>query len=103
MTYLVLLSGKGYSVNITRLPGNKHFGNPFSHIERSYAPVKVATREEAVARHMSWLKGETDHDVEPERRKWILANLHRLKDKRLGCLCGPLPCHGMNYLELLDS
>jgi hypothetical protein len=31
------------------------------------------------------------------------ADLHELKDKRLGCYCKPLACHGDVYVELLNA
>jgi hypothetical protein len=80
-----------------------HFGNPFSHERGTLAVVRVKTREEAIGRHKTWLDGTTDQEVEPERRLWILQNLHHLRGKRIGCYCKPLPCHGDTYAERLDG
>ncbi len=102
-TTLVPISFQKSDINIMSLRGDKHFGNPFSYFNTRYSPVKVATREEAVACHMQWLKGEAFHELEPERRKWILKNLERLRNKRLGCICGSQPCHGWNYILLLEG
>jgi ribA/ribD-fused uncharacterized protein len=72
----------------------QHWGNPFSHQSGTKAAVIVSSREEAVTRFESWLAGETDHDVEPERREWIYANIKQLRGKVLGCFCKPQACHG---------
>jgi hypothetical protein len=90
-------------VNITRREGQEHYGSPFSHLATSRATVLVTSREEAVARHRTWLEGTTDTDVEPERRAWILANLEALRGKRLGCYCKPKACHGDNYVAMLEA
>lgn len=72
----------------------EHFGNPFSHlINGSKAVAIVLTRKDAVEAFEWWLKGEIYQDVEPARRKWILANLHTLTGKDLVCWCAPLACH----------
>jgi hypothetical protein len=80
---------------------NEHFGNPFG--TNGSVSIKVASREEAIASFKDWLSGTKYTDLEQERRKWILENLHTLKDKRLGCWCKPLGCHGDVYLELLNT
>ena len=80
-----------------------HFGNPFSHLPSSAATVYVSSRDEACDRHLSWLRKQTDLDVEPERRDWILDNLHLMRGRDLGCYCHPLRCHGANYLLLLSE
>lgn len=78
-----------------------HFGNPFSHKPDSMASVIVDSIEEAVARFKTWLNGESDLDLEQDRRRWILEHLHLLRDKDLGCYgCQPV-CHGEVYLEML--
>ena len=33
----------------------------------------------------------------------LLKDLYELKDKRLGCFCKPLPCHGDILKELVDD
>ena len=85
-----------FDVYIGRPPGdaNLHYGNPFSDKPGNKADVRVASRDEAVARFASWLDGTTDHDVNPERRAWILDHLPELRGKVLGCWCAPQACHG---------
>lgn len=62
-----------------------HFGNPF--LAETYG------RELAVLYFLQWLEGENFLDVETDRRKWILENLHSLKNKNLLCFCSPESCH----------
>jgi hypothetical protein len=89
---------------IGRMPGTQwHFGNPFSHQRGTLAKVRVGSREEAISRFRSWLKRESDLDVESARREWILANLHLLRDQVLECHCKPLDCHGDVYGDALEG
>ena len=62
------------------------WGNPFK-------IGKDGTREEVVDKYREYIKKK------PE----LLACLHELKDKRLGCYCAPLLCHGNVLEELLES
>ena len=55
---------------------NHSFWNPFSPLPNSSAKVKVKTIAEAVSRFESWLKWESDQDVKPEQRKWIIDQIH---------------------------
>lgn len=105
MTRVVNITKEAYQIYIGRSSyiKNQHYGNPFSHLSRGGNTIKVASRDEAVNRHKTWLKGESDLDVEQERRIWILNNLHKLKDKVLGCYCHPLRCHGDNYIEMINT
>jgi hypothetical protein len=82
-----------YDVNVGRQHGPHHFGNPFSHKQSKFNTVRVRTATEAVERFRTWLAGETDQAVEPQRRQWILDNLPTLKGKVLGCWCNRPPCH----------
>lgn len=53
-----------------------HFGNPFNpDTRRANVKVSVKTIKEAVERYESWLRGTTDQDLEPKRRKWIVDQL----------------------------
>lgn len=79
-----------------------HYGNPFSCRDNSLAGVKVATHEESIEEHRKWLMGEAHHDLEPERRQWILDNLYRLRAQTLVCFCHPKSCHGDTLAYMAD-
>lgn len=80
------------------------WANPFNHHDHSTVipydgnpsnnsyMIKVETREEANACFEMWLKGEAFEEVFPERRAFILENLHTLKGKVLGSNSWPLEC-----------
>lgn len=90
-------------VYIGRRGRGMHFGNPFSHLLSSIATVRVSSRAESITAFRKWLLLEDYLDVEPQRRDWIIANMHMLRGKRLGCFCHPLPCHGDVYVEILEG
>ena len=54
-------------------------------------------------------KGDKREDVLDEYRKWLLqqvdllADLHELRGKSLGCWCKPELCHGDVLAELADA
>lgn len=82
---------------------HEHFGNPFSHRPGTQALIILKTREEAIEAFRQWLTGEYWNDVNVEQRQWILANLHTLKGKILGCWCKPKSCHGDILFELSNK
>lgn len=69
------------------------WGNPFSHKEGTRAEFKVETRQQAIDAYAEWIQ------TQPE----LLADLHELRGKTLGCWCSPLPCHGDVLSELAGS
>lgn len=79
-----------YDVYIGRL---SIWANPFSHVDSKFTVTKVATREDAIECYRKWIV------LQPH----LLARLHELKGKRLGCWCEPLPCHGQVLAELADA
>lgn len=82
-TRVVNIRDEEFDVLIDR---STEWGNPFE--------IGVdGTREEVIAKHMINLK----------RRPDLRRRLEELRGKRLGCHCKPLPCHGDNYLELLNE
>lgn len=71
------------------------WGNPFSHKAGTLAMYIVNSREEAIAAYREWItKGEG---------QYLLADLHELKGKTLGCWCKPLSCHGDILSELANK
>lgn len=79
-----------YDVYIGR--GSK-WGNPFSHKDGTMARHKVETREEAVQKYEQWIR------TQPE----LMASLHELDGKVLGCYCKPQACHGDVLVKLRNE
>ena len=69
------------------------WGNPFSHLQRSSAAYKVATRAEAIERYRQWILNQPH----------LLQQLPSLKGKILGCYCKPKACHGDVLIELINN
>lgn len=69
------------------------WGNVYSHLSSNFSITPVKTRDEAVDKYAVWIQ------TQPQ----LLARLHELKDKRLGCYCAPLRCHGEVLAELADA
>lgn len=69
------------------------WGNPFSHRHGTSARYKVGSRQEAIEAFRNWITiGEGRH---------LLAQLHELAGKTLGCWCKPDACHGDVLAELV--
>jgi hypothetical protein len=103
-TRVVNMKTEPWDIYIGRKWDSKdHFGNPFSHLSNIKNTIKVATRNEAVEKYRQWLMGLVDNNIEPERRQWILNNLHLLQGKKLGCFCHPKNCHGNILKELVEN
>lgn len=68
------------------------WGNPFTHKRSAIARFQVASREEAVLKYLEWIQTQDD----------LLAELHELKGKTLGCWCAPNLCHGDVLLMLAN-
>ena len=80
-----------YDIYIGR---GSRWGNPFTHLEgKSLAQFKVATREEAIEKYREWIMEQPQ----------LLADLHELKGKTLGCFCKPKSCHGDVLVELVNK
>jgi bacteriorhodopsin len=82
-TRVVNLRREACDIDITR---RSLWGNPF-YIGRN------GTRAEVIAKYRQWIFTQPT----------LLANLHTLKGKRLGCVCKPLACHGDVLAELAES
>lgn len=74
---------ENYDVYIGR--GGK-WGNPF-------VIGKDGDRKEVIRKYKEWLL------TQPH----LLASLHELKGKTLGCWCAPKACHGDVLLEMANS
>jgi ribA/ribD-fused uncharacterized protein len=86
-----------YDVYIGRIKGStEHYGNP-------YIVGIDGNRDDVIAKCDQWLNGHRSLiTVEPGRRRWILYNLPKLKDRKIGCHCKPEACHGDIYVRMLD-
>jgi hypothetical protein len=82
-----------YDIYIGRGHGSE-WGNPFTHIKDRYtrAEFVVKTREEAIAKYREWII----------QQPHLLEKIETLRNKKLGCWCKPLPCHGDVLLELIN-
>lgn len=70
------------------------WGNPFTHLNNgTLAKFKVATREEAVEKYEEWIRQQPQ----------LLADLHELDGKVLGCWCKPKSCHGDILVKLINE
>lgn len=67
------------------------WGNP-------YVIGRDGTREEVIVLFKHSLLSSTGL-----KWRWMRNNIHKLKDKRLGCCCKPHACHGDVLAELADG
>ena len=72
---------------------NNRLGHAESKWKNPFVEDKDGTREEVVQMHKDWIV------TQPE----LMAALHEIKGKVLGCYCHPLACHGHYLAELADS
>lgn len=77
-----------YDVYIGR--GNAVF--PHSKWANPFRIGRDGTRSEVIAKYRSWIITQVD----------LMASLHELKDKVLGCWCHPKECHGDFLAALVD-
>lgn len=75
--------GVRYDVYIGR---PSKWGNPFM-------LGNDGNRDEVIAKFREWI----------QRQPHLLADLHELRGKVLGCYCAPLACHGHVLAELADA
>lgn len=103
-TKVVHCKKDSFDVYIGRPKGKEqfHFGNPFTWKAGTKASVVLPEGTDCIEAFREWLEGTDYQDVEPERRQWILDNLHTLKGKTIACWCKPLACHGDVLAELAD-
>lgn len=89
-TRVVNIRLHAYDVLIDR---STKWGNPFTHRDGTRGVHRVATRAQAVASYLDWIK------TQPV----LLAALPELQGKILGCHCKPLACHGDVLAALADG
>jgi hypothetical protein len=80
-----------YDIYIGR--GSK-WGNPYTHIKgKTKAEFIVGSRDESIEKYSEWVR----------KQPHLMAALHELKGKRLGCYCRPHRCHGDILVELIEE
>ena len=62
------------------------WGNPFE-------IGKDGTRKEVIEKYAAWIKTQPN----------LLADLHELRGKNLGCWCSPRACHGDVLMKLANE
>jgi hypothetical protein len=92
MIKVVNLKTSDYDTFIAR---PSKWGNPFSHLpsDKCAAEFKVGSRKEAIEKYEEWIRQQ------PE----LMAALHELDDKVLGCFCWPAACHGTVLVKLREE
>lgn len=92
MTKVVHCKKDDFDILIDR---TSKWGNPYSHKENTLAKYKVSSRKESIEKYREWIaKGEG---------RYLLKDLHELKDKTLGCWCKPSGCHGDILVDLINQ
>lgn len=91
MAKAVNLRKEAYDIYCGRPAAGKHwgFGNPFR-------VGRDGQQGECIPKFRHWIEtGDAQGcpDATPERRGWMLLNMHTLANKRLGCFCKPRACH----------
>jgi hypothetical protein len=94
-TTVVNLNRDEYDVRIDR---QTPWGNPFSHLKRSKARWRVATREESINKFEEWFVFSDDIQAQ-----WMREHVHLLRGARLGCHCFPAACHGLVLAKYADN
>lgn len=86
MTSLVNVSKESADVYIGR---PSIFGNP-------YTIGKDGDRKQVIEKYRSWFYNKLKND-------WFHTKVLELKDKKLGCWCSPLECHGNVIIDYLEG
>jgi hypothetical protein len=73
--------------------GRACFGRPRSKWANPFVIGKDGTRKEVIAKYRSWIL----------KQPKLLADLHELDDKVLGCWCGNKSCHGQVLIDLREQ
>lgn len=83
MKHVVHCKKEAYDVYVGR---PSQWGNPFV--------VGVdGTRSEVIRKHAEWIVTQPD----------LMARIHELRGKRLGCWCSPKTCHGDILAKLANG
>lgn len=69
------------------------WGNPYTHKRNAIAKMRVGSRKIAIQKYREYILTRPD----------LLADLHELKGKVLGCWCKPGACHGDVLIQLMQE
>ena len=69
------------------------WGNPYSHLDGTLAEFRVESREQAIIMFETWIRSQPN----------LMADVHQLRDKVLGCWCSPKACHGDVLIRLAEE
>jgi hypothetical protein len=83
MTTVVHCKKEKYDIYIGR---PSKWGNPFT-------IGKDGDRDEVIRKYEEWIKTQSN----------LLRDLHKLKNKVLGCWCSPKACHGDILIKLIEE
>lgn len=89
-TRVVNVRTEEYDVYIGR--ANPRYGLKRSKWANPFRLKSEAERPAMIERYREWIMNQPD----------LLARIHELRGKRLGCWCAPKPCHGDVLAELAD-
>lgn len=94
MTTTTVVNRRKESEDVYIGRGSK-WGNPYTHIsgKETLASLVVGSRDEAIDLYRKYILARPD----------LLSCLPELRNKRLGCYCSPLRCHGDVLIELLNE
>jgi len=73
--------------------GRRMFGIPASKWANPFIIGRDGTRAEVIQKHETWIR------TQPQ----LMAALHELDNRILGCYCAPKPCHGNTLIKLLEE
>ena len=102
MTTVVNIRKEAYDVYIGRVGKGQdgYIGNPFivgvTYMDEDGFKVKM-NREDCIKNYEIYFKYRIERDSKFKQR------ILQLKDKRLGCFCKPLRCHGDVIAEYLNN
>jgi len=87
-------TGEPYDIYIGR---PSFFGNPYKVGDTTWDGIHISSREAALELYerLMWKR------LNDENMTWWLHELEKMRGKRLGCWCKPLPCHGDVLVKII--
>tara|TARA_B110000444_G_scaffold105342_1_gene99598 strand:- start:3519 stop:11099 length:7581 start_codon:yes stop_codon:yes gene_type:complete len=62
-------------ISVLRKSGEKHYGNPFSHLPNARDVKETKNLNDSVLQYEKWLEGTAHTDFKQERRQWVLDQI----------------------------